>query len=57
MDTNTGTDFTSGIEYYKQRNLNTTSIITCPFCGADIYIFLDYQGQVFCWQCGKEIIR
>jgi ribosomal protein S27E len=35
----------------------TTNIITCPFCGADIYIYLDYQGQVFCWQCGKEIIR
>ncbi len=43
-------------EFIKRTTVNS-EVITCPFCGADIYIYLDYQGQVFCWQCGKEIIR
>ena len=51
----TGTDFTSKIEYCKQRILNNSKIINCPFCGADNNIELEYQGQIFCWQCGKEI--
>ena len=32
-------------------------IINCPFCGANNIIEPDYQGQIFCWRCGKEIIR
>ena len=44
-------------EFIQTRTAVNNEVITCPFCGADIYIFLDYQGQVFCWQCGKEIIR
>ena len=44
-------------EFIKRTFTANSEVITCPFCGADIYIYLDYQGQVFCWQCGKEIIR
>ena len=36
---------------------NETNTINCSFCGADNKIELDYQGQIFCWQCGKEINR
>ena len=38
-------------------SVNVTKVINCLFCGADNKIEPDYQGQIFCWQCGKEIIR
>lgn len=34
---------------------NNCHVINCPNCGADNNIELEYQGQIFCWQCGKEI--
>ena len=52
---------TIGLTMSTEEFLETTSIsnnystIYCPFCGADINIELGYQGQIFCWQCGKEI--
>ena len=53
---------TTGDEMFEDEFINTRTtvnnkIINCPFCGADNNIELDYQGQIFCWQCGKEINR
>ena len=53
----TDTGYMINNDYSESQYVSNPMTLICPDCGADIYIFLDYQDQVFCWQCGKEIIR
>ena len=42
-------------EFIQTTTTVNNKVINCSFCGADNNIELEYQGQIFCWQCGKEI--
>ena len=44
-------------DYFELRYVSNPMTLICPDCGANNDIDLEYQGRIFCWQCGKEIIR
>ena len=46
---------TKDFEAFTTSATANSNTIHCPFCGANNSRDKDYQGQMFCWQCGKVI--